>query len=159
MVEHHLGLTPLMWASNEGHEKVVEVLVSFGADVDYSHPMTGQTALSLANAKRHWGVVQRLSHRRPPDLLFNPPQVRFHYENDHQQQRNLPVTDLEGFLKSVGLVKYHPMLMSKGIDMAKFVRMNDGELKSAGVELIGPRKKMLAAIANYRLTNAIQNAL
>ena len=75
------------------------------------------------------------------------------------QQRNLPVTDLEGFLKSVGLVKYHPMLLSKGIDMAKFVQMNDGELKSAGVELIGPRKKMLAAIANYRLTNAIQNAL
>ena len=147
MVEHHTGLTPLMWASNEGHEKVVEVLVSFGADVDYSHPMTGQTALSLANAKRHWGVVQRLSHRRPPDL-FNPPQVQFHYENDHG---NLPVTDLEGFLKSVGLVKYHPMLMSKGIDMAKFVRMNDGELKIAGVELIGPRKKMLAAIANYRL--------
>ena len=51
VVEPLRGYTPLLWAAEEGHEKVVEVLISFGANVGYKHPLTQQSALSLATQR------------------------------------------------------------------------------------------------------------
>ena len=150
MVEHCRGFTPLMWASSEGHEKVVEVLISFGACPDYSHPLTGQTAVQLASDKGHQGVVQRLRRHMVLPNEVDMAEVHHHLE--------VP-TDLASMLTGLGLAKYIPVLQSKGVDsLDTFVVMADHELRQAGVRLLGPRKKMLAAIAQYKAVTSMTNS-
>ena len=146
MVEHYKGFTPLMWASSEGHERVVEVLISFGACTDYSHPLTGQTAVQLATERGHLGVVQRLRRH-----LVLPHGMEMPVPPFQQTQQVVVPSDLPGMLVSLGLDKYIPVLQSKGVDsLETFLGMTDQELRQAGVGLLGPRKKMLAAIGQYK---------
>ena len=52
--------TPLMAASNNGHVKVVEILVSSGASVDYFGNQFGESALHLAARGGHKKIAELL---------------------------------------------------------------------------------------------------
>ena len=154
IVEHVNGLTPLLWAANEGHERVVEVLLGFGANRNYAHSITGDTAISLATRRNHQGVLERLtaSHQ---SLL---PTTMMHYETEISHQTyeaavptSYTPSDLHSLLVSLNLQKYSENFSKNGVDIHQFSRLNDTKLKELGVKLIGPRKKMLAAIKRLKL--------
>ena len=53
------GKTALIWAAQKGHEKVVEMLLQQGADVD-KQKSSGETALIQAAQNGHETVVEIL---------------------------------------------------------------------------------------------------
>ena len=57
--ENHRGLTPLLFASNEGYEKVVKLLLDKGAKVDLKNS-DGLTALMVASFEGHETVLKIL---------------------------------------------------------------------------------------------------
>jgi ankyrin repeat protein len=57
-----LGRTPLSWASENGHEAVVRLLIEKGAAVD-STEKDGQTPLLCASENGHEAVVRLLSEK------------------------------------------------------------------------------------------------
>ena len=139
LVEHQKGFTPLLWAAREGHERVVEVLISFGADVNYQNPLTNQTARSLAQEKGHKGVLARLDSTSRPSWG-----VEVHYESEIPQEKP---SNLQELLANLGLKKYCPAFEANGIDLTKLATLQDQDLKDLGLTLLGPRKKLLAAIS------------
>ena len=56
------GITLLMYASDYGHEQIVEMLLQRGATVDLQHNH-GQSALSLAANKGREPIVEKLLQR------------------------------------------------------------------------------------------------
>lgn len=55
----HQGNSPLMWAASEGHDKVVQLLIDFGAFVNLQN-YQGETALCKAAERGHVVVCQTL---------------------------------------------------------------------------------------------------
>ena len=53
------GTTPLIWASRNGHESIVELLLTKGAAAD-AVGMSNWTALLVATDGKHTKVVQKL---------------------------------------------------------------------------------------------------
>lgn len=64
-IEHRdkKGYTPLILAADGGHEKVVELLLNNGADIEAQSERTKDTALSLACTKGRYEVVELLLKR------------------------------------------------------------------------------------------------
>jgi len=60
------GRTPLLWAAERGHEKVVKMLLA-REDVDLGLASTGWTPLSLAAKYGHEGIVKMLLERENVD--------------------------------------------------------------------------------------------
>jgi ankyrin repeat domain-containing protein 17 len=58
------GCTPLILAADGGHEKIVELLLNHGADMEAQSERTKDTALSLACTKGRYEVVDLLIKRK-----------------------------------------------------------------------------------------------
>jgi ankyrin repeat protein len=54
------GMTPLMWASEEGHLDVVQALITNGADINAKTFENGMTPLMWASEEGHLDVAQAL---------------------------------------------------------------------------------------------------
>ncbi|MCM8537703.1 MAG: ankyrin repeat domain-containing protein [Lentisphaeraceae bacterium] len=54
------GYTPLLWAVNEGHTKVADVLIKAGADPRFTHKKTGLTPLVIATRDGRLKIVELL---------------------------------------------------------------------------------------------------
>ena len=54
-----LGTTPVIWASRNGHDTIVELLLSHGASAD-AVGMSNWTALLVATEGKHTKVVTKL---------------------------------------------------------------------------------------------------
>lgn len=57
------GFTPLILAATAGHEKVVEILLNHGADIEAQSERTKDTPLSLACSGGRYEVVELLLNR------------------------------------------------------------------------------------------------
>ena len=69
-----------------------------------------------------------------------------------QQQR---LTDSQGqnltqLLKQLGLEKYDQVFRDNEIDLPLFLTLTDAELKEVGITLLGPRRKLTAAISRMQ---------
>ena len=53
------GMTSLVWAAQEGHEQVVDILLKAGANPDIQG-QGGWTALMVASKRGHKGIVKAL---------------------------------------------------------------------------------------------------
>jgi ankyrin repeat protein len=68
-IEHgHWGITPLMNAAQEGQDENVELLISWGADTQFVHPGTGDTALIAAATYGYIKVVSILLKQPEPGV-------------------------------------------------------------------------------------------
>ena len=69
------GYTPLMEASREGHEEMVALLLSQGADINAQTEETQETALTLACCG---GTKIEIQYKHQRANHF-----KFHYNSDH----------------------------------------------------------------------------
>uniref|UniRef100_A0A1B6M4K3 SAM domain-containing protein n=1 Tax=Graphocephala atropunctata TaxID=36148 RepID=A0A1B6M4K3_9HEMI len=118
------GMTPLMVAATQGQHSLAEVLVAHGGERRARTPQ-GFTASQLAARCGH----SELAH------LLDPPAQDF--------------ADLKAFLESISLEKYWPIFEKQNVDLKSFLNFTEDDLKSIGIKLLGPRRKMAIAISTY----------
>lgn len=67
----NLQRTPLMWACNRGYDKMVCILLDYGADIQTKDSF-GRTALDIATIKEHKEIVNVSSNIRTIYIGFMP---------------------------------------------------------------------------------------
>nr|CAB3221827.1 ankyrin repeat and SAM domain-containing protein 3 [Phallusia mammillata] len=65
--------------------------------------------------------------------------------------------DLEALLKEIGCSKHYVKFKDQDIDLHVFLTLSEADLKEIGVNLFGPRRKMVSAIS--RLSSEIQASI
>ncbi len=164
VVEDTKGYTPLMLACLEGHEMVAQWLLHHGADISYAN-ILGETARTVADKVGHLNIVQLLDRNgsAPPSsvaaqgILAGPAKLAEKLAKQQQKQQREQLldpdelaTDLWSFLVQAGVEKYHQSFLDHDIDLEKLLDMGDDDLKSIGIVLLGPRRKLTSAIARHR---------
>ena len=70
-VENEHGLSPLHLAIQEGHERIVELLINFGSNLSYKSQKIGLNALELASklgkeSLNHLNTIYEISKLKKP---------------------------------------------------------------------------------------------
>ncbi|XP_054262128.1 ankyrin repeat and SAM domain-containing protein 3-like [Macrosteles quadrilineatus] len=121
----HEGMTVLMLAASNGHRALVDLLLQHGANL-HTRNMQGFTAQQLAEMNQHQDIADMLD------------------------PANHVLPDLESLLESLDLLKYWPLFQKNQVDFQQFLQLDENDLKSLGVKLLGPRRKMSLAIAGFK---------
>ena len=61
--------------------------------------------------------------------------------------------EVEAWLNALGLGQYGPAFVANAIDADTLPQLTDGDLRELGVEALGHRKKLMAAIARLSARN------
>lgn len=149
-VEHKYGFTPLMIASKEGLEIIVDIFLERGADISLNS-YAGETARSLAFIHGHMKVValiDRHVHISAKDKVSELPFLTIS-----------PASDLKSLLEKIGLSKYYHVFEEQDIDLPIFLTLTDEDLKEIGIKLLGPRKKIFSAITRWQNKAVIGNSV
>lgn len=168
-------LSPVHIASSEGHQQILQELLAHGADLELadefgnsprdlariSKAPSRNRILQLLATHRQGGLEKKAAPppsplKRPQDPIAreipNPPKATVNPQPQISASKARPRPEnLGALLKSLGIEKYLHILEDQGVDLSTFLTLSDGELKEAGITLIGPRKKMLNAINRWRL--------
>lgn len=151
--EHSKGYSLLMLAASEGNTPMVEILLRAGAHPHYQ-TVLGDTAVTVAQAKGHDMIAKLISkfgqsRASYPSSLDGPAKAEL-----MMQQLRLgesQTQSLTQLLRQLGLEKYDKVFKENEIDLPLFTTLTDAELKEVGITLLGPRRKLTAAIS--RLNN------
>lgn len=147
-VEHFNGHSPMSIATDNHHDKVVEILLNAGSRFSLSGmngsslhpPLPNISATSPCGRARRSPEVESLV-RRCVSLTVK--------DNCSNLPPKSSIGSLSDFLAHLGLSKYVPVLESQGIDLDRFLTFGDAELEQAGIRLIGPKRKMAVAISKW----------
>ncbi len=149
--EHSRGLTPLLLAAEEGHERVVELLLKYGADPGYK-TITGESATSLALRRGHDRIANLIEINKSPRLptlrtsaavcpgVWDGPQRAALLL---EQQRSV-----SNVLTKLDLAKYQEHFSDMSFE--EFLQLGDDDLKQRGITLLGPRRKITAAVEKLK---------
>ena len=152
VTEHTKGCSLLMLAASEGNAPMVELLLRAGANPKYQ-TMLGDTAVSVAQDKGHDKVAMLIARfgmakNTYPSSLDGPAKAELLLQQQRlAESQNLSLTQL---LKQIGLEKYDDVFKENEIDLPLFLTLTDSELKEIGITLLGPRRKMTAAISRLK---------
>ncbi|KAI5711364.1 hypothetical protein M8J76_001656 [Diaphorina citri] len=164
-----------MFACYHGREDVVAYLVQAGADRLITDGR-GQTALLLAASSNNLAILKAVYDERIVNAedengwtpLYHAVNVGFepgiHYLLQHKANINhrrsslvsllqleTPASDcLAKLLHELNLDKYYTVFQRQRIGLRDFARMNENDLKNAGITLLGPRRKMYLAICKLK---------
>lgn len=156
----------LQIACQDGHERIADLLIKYGADPSYRNNK-GYTAEDLALEYGHVRIAQylkeiisRKKHNSTNKLFCEGPlqiakiiQIRSNY---HQQNiNNKPKNDINSVLEDLQLEKYKENFENVTYD--KFKELTDSDLKDLGISLLGPRRKLTQAIEQLRGQNMNHN--
>jgi len=145
--EHKRGFSLLMLAASAGHSAMVDLLLKAGADTKYRN-MVGDTAVTAAQDRGHDALalqIARWGSGGERSVLCGAVQAE-----QLLQRANFREPSLSQLLRRLGLEKYEEVFHKNEIDMQLFLTMTDKELKEVGIELLGPRRKLTAAITRLR---------
>lgn len=137
-------LTPLLLAVEQGHERIVELLLQHGADLDYVSPQ-GSTVISIAKETGNERLyvfflkLQQSSNVVLPPLLPVPP----------SKNRS----KINAILAQLNLEKYGSHFQN--VDFDTFVKLSETDLRELGITLVGPRRKLTSAISKLQLGQTI----
>jgi len=67
--------------------------------------------------------------------------------------------DIDIFLSQLGLDKYKQLFVDQEIDFQLLLTMTDSDLKQVGLTLLGPRRKITAAIGRWKERNGTENKI
>ena len=135
-------------AIQEGHERIVELLVNVGSDLSYKLPNNGSNAIDLASKLGQKRIEKFLKvfscHKRIPQqipgILDGPEKAN---KLSLSQKK---VAEIDVVLKDLNLTKYSPCFQAMNFE--EFKKLTDNDLKDLGVSLIGPRRKLSSKIAS-----------
>ena len=133
----------MLLAAEEGHERVVELLLQFGANPYYKTP-DGSTAYLLACRKNHERLMVFLKPFHLPNIMQGPELTK----NLVKEQIEAPLS-IETILNELNLTKYSSHFQD--MKMETFKNLKEEDLKGLGISLIGPRRKISSAIAKMNL--------
>ncbi|KAL1462493.1 hypothetical protein WDU94_014323 [Cyamophila willieti] len=153
------GWTPLFHAVNVGFELGIHYLLQHKADINH-RDKSGWTVLMLACSNGAQNIIHIL-------LKYNPDKETVNEKKESAEdiiikysrrsslvsllQLQTPHSDaLAKLLHELNLDKYYPVLKSQQIGLNEFSRMNEEDLKTAGITLLGPRRKMYLAICKLK---------
>ena len=151
-IETSNGFSPLLLAIQEGHERIVGLLLNFGANIFYKSPTIGLNAVEFASKLGHKRIEKYLSNffreknlsPANPGILDGPATI-----NKLLEQKPATST-IDDILKNLNLIKYSYCFQN--INLEEFKQLSDKDLKDLGISLIGPRRKLSSAIASLDLT-------
>ncbi|KFM80762.1 Ankyrin repeat and SAM domain-containing protein 3, partial [Stegodyphus mimosarum] len=130
------GLTPLMLSSAAGHRMIVEDLLQHGVNPAIQSKY-GETARSLAIKNGHSDIKKIIdTHLCPRQMCVIKPEPT-------------SVSDLHTFLNEIQLSKYYHVFEMHDIDLDTFLTLTEEDLMEIGIHLLGPRRKMSLAIAEW----------
>ena len=147
--EHSRGYSLLMLAASEGNAPMVEILLRAGALPQYQ-TVLGDTAVTVAQAKGHDSIAKFIakfgqSRASYPSSLDGP--ARAELLMKQQRLGESQTQSLTQLLRQLGLEKYDQVFKDNEIDLPLFTTLTDEELKEVGITLLGPRRKLTAAIS------------
>lgn len=129
LVARDNGYTVLMVAAAAGKASVVKMLLAAGSDPSRVS-WEGETAISIAHSYGFFDIVRMLS-----------PSARL---------CELPLIDLHSLLSSLELTDYWPLFQRQNVDMETFFSLTENNLKDIGVIRMGPRKKIMSTIMQWK---------
>lgn len=155
----------LQIACQDGHERIADLLIKYGADPSYRNNK-GYTAEDLALEYGHVRIAQYLKEiisrkKHNANKLFceGPLQIAKIIQirsNYHQQNiNNKPKNDINSVLEDLQLEKYKENFENVTYD--KFKELTDSDLKDLGISLLGPRRKLTQAIEQLHGQNMNHN--
>jgi ankyrin repeat protein len=143
------ALTPLLLAAQDGHERIVELLLRYGADPGYT-ATSGDNAISLALKQGHERIARFVKAKKAtkvcPGVWDGPAQAE-----QLMSMKKKPTAfphDLPTLLRDLKLDKYQENFQNVTLEI--FLEMSDDDLKTLGISLLGPRRKLTAAIEQLR---------
>uniref|UniRef100_A0A1B6CHS1 SAM domain-containing protein n=2 Tax=Clastoptera arizonana TaxID=38151 RepID=A0A1B6CHS1_9HEMI len=151
------GYTALLYAVNYGQLQTAKYLLSQKTNVN-TKENEGLTSLMLASMSGNGAMVDLLlGYGAKKHLVCNNGKTaeeyatKNGYSNIAQALRTIKViTDLKELLEHIGQEKYWPVFEKQNVDLKTFLTFTEDDLKSAGILLFGPRRKMSIAIAHFR---------
>ncbi|KAG8201042.1 hypothetical protein JTE90_002717 [Oedothorax gibbosus] len=138
------GMTPLMLSSAAGHEMIVKDFLQLGLNPSVKSK-SGDTARSLALKNGHHKVKNLVDAHMCSKRNYQLTNVR---KTDPNGQM-----DLQMLLDELNLTKYYYVFENHGIDINMFFMLTEDDLKEIGIQLLGPRKRMCMAIAEWYKRN------
>lgn len=161
------GNSPLYYAILYGCNKSVRWLLKQNADVNHIEKDSGDSLLMMAVKNSQQDIVKLLLKYKPNLEIINKNgesamsvaiKLGF-YETAMLIQAHKGGKNLHKVLENLSLEKYWPLMEKNNIDLSKFLKMNEEDLKNIGIKLLGPRRKMSVVISemNAQLTQSIHN--
>lgn len=141
VLEMTRDFTPLLLAVEQGHERIVELLLSYGADLDYVSP-SGSTVFSVAKANGHERLF--LFFKSSKITAQSPPALKNH---------TAAASKIEVILHQLNLKKYSNHF--ENMDFDAFMHLSEEDLRALGISLVGPRRKLISAISKLQLGQTI----
>eukprot|EP00039_Didymoeca_costata_P024501 m.10497 g.10497 ORF g.10497 m.10497 type:complete len:424 (+) comp4270_c0_seq2:286-1557(+) len=152
--QKELNRTPLMMATVNKYEASVNILVNAGVDLTAKDD-EGSTALDLAKKNPTSMMIinileiatRKLTQDKQPSTLrseagLGSPAGRA----SASPRRKIQNPAIKDFLAVLGLQKYTPVLEKEEIDFEMLLDMNENDLKEAGIDRFGPRRKITSAV-------------
>ena len=138
--------TMLQIACQDGHERIVDLLLRHGSDPLYKNK-NGDNAGDLALKNGHERLARYLKEftQKHARVWEGPVQV----EKMMQQRKSIIPFDLDLILNELHLEKYKDRFENVPLD--KFMTLTDEDLKDLGISLLGPRRKLTRAIEHLNV--------
>ena len=123
----------LICAAELGHERIVELLITFGANPFHIDDQ-GDSASSAALKKGHQRISSNLQKLTSPGIHLGPFLMKKTSKSIHS------------VLAELNLEKYQANFAN--LTFEDFKKLTESDLKDLGISLIGPRRKISSAIGN-----------
>ncbi|KAI5752716.1 hypothetical protein M8J77_019726 [Diaphorina citri] len=157
--EDENGWTPLYHAVNVGFEPGIHYLLQHKANINH-RDKNGWTALMLAASNGAQNVIHILIQYNADKTIINNEEesaedivIKYSRRSSLVSllQLETPASDcLAKLLHELNLDKYYTVFQRQRIGLRDFARMNENDLKNAGITLLGPRRKMYLAICKLK---------
>ncbi|PSN50051.1 hypothetical protein C0J52_04221 [Blattella germanica] len=157
------GWTALFYATSRRRETAVRFLLHYRADVSKRSLENGYSVLMVAAASGKIGIVRLLLQygANPAIVSWNgDTALTVAYNNgffqivrllsDSARQCENHLLSLFTLLKSLDLENYYVVFQQRRIDLETFYTLSEENLRDIGINLVGPRKKMIRVILEWQ---------
>jgi len=151
--ENALGDTVLSVAEDFDHKNIISLLRRHEDGKRRVSALSGPAAAQrLLQQRMLSGLVNKSLLANRNDTYSKGEQLQDLLGAQSQVDRQLSMS-IDKFLRDLGLEKYIDVFREQEIDFELLLTLTDNELKQIGVNLLGPRRKITVAVANWKQEN------
>ncbi|VVC25686.1 Sterile alpha motif/pointed domain,Sterile alpha motif domain,Ankyrin repeat-containing domain,Ankyrin [Cinara cedri] len=154
-----LGRTAMFYAVLYNQENILEYFIEKQANCNVIDKF-GKTMTMTAIAKGFIRIMKILSEygNRQEDGNLNEWKNKYEtaIPTDRQQNDDHPNYHMEKLLKQLSLEKYWPIFDKQNIRYDDFLKLSEQDLKNIGINLFGPRRKLIMTIDKLNELRTLQ---